>query len=277
MCRVLTVSRSGYADWLKRPPSVRQVENAHILVRARAAHKASNGTYGSPRIHLDLLAEGISCGVNRLARIMEVGQITARPLRRFAAATDSKHRRPVAANLLNRDFRVAEPDTVWSADITYIWTREGWLYLAVVLDLFNREVVGWSMQKDIDQTMVIAAMRGALANRRPRPGLICHSDRGSQYAGAEYRALLEGAKAKCSMSRRGNCYDNAPVESFFSTLKREIVHRRQFGTRAEAKAAVFQWIVAWYNSKRRHSTLDFMSPEQFGRRHKLATAKIMAA
>jgi len=277
MSRVLRISRSGYFTWLKRSASHRQRENDHILDRAKAAHKASKGTYGSPRVHRDLRSEGLTCSLNRVARIMKLGNVAARPLRRFAVTTDSNHRHPRAANMLDQDFAVAEPNKVWSADITYIWTAEGWLYLAVVLDLFNREVVGWSMKNEIDQLLVITALRSALISRHPPAGLICHSDQGSQYASGAYQTELSKAQAVCSMSRRGNCYDNAPVESFFSTLKREMIHRQQFRTRQEARTAIFQWIVAWYNSKRRHSALDFISPKQFRMDHYQNKASEMAA
>jgi putative transposase len=190
-------------------------------------------------------------------------QITARPLRRSVKTTDSTHSHPVASNLLEREFSVEQPNTRWSADITYLWTGEGWLYLAVVLDLYSRRVVGWSLQETLDRSLVLSALKSALLQRNPGAGLICHSDRGSQYASGDYRDLLSSAGAVCSMSRKGNCYDNAPVESFFASLKRELIHRRSFATQQEARSAVFEWITVWYNRKRRHSSLGYLSPEQF--------------
>jgi transposase InsO family protein len=190
-------------------------------------------------------------------------QITARPLRRSVRTTDSSHPLPVASNLLEQQFCVEKPNTRWSADITYLWTGEGWLYLAVVLDLYSRRVVGWSLQDTLDRSLVLNALQGALLQRKPGAGLICHSDRGSQYASGDYQELLTKAEAICSMSRKGNCYDNAPIESFFASMKRELVHRRSFATHEEARSAVFEWIAVWYNRKRRHSTLGYLSPEQF--------------
>jgi transposase InsO family protein len=194
-------------------------------------------------------------------------EITARPLRRYVTTTDSNHPLPVAHNRLEQKFTVEQPNTRWSADITYLWTGEGWSYLAVVLDLYSRRVVGWSLKETLDRSLVLSALQGALMQRNPGAGLICHSDRGSQYASGDYQALLSGAGALCSMSRKGNCYDNAPVESFFASLKRELIHRCTFSTRKEARSAVFEWIAVWYNRKRRHSTLGYLSPDQFEQQH----------
>jgi putative transposase len=263
LCRALHVSRSGYLAGKSRPPSDRSREEQTLLVEIRAAHQESRGTYGSPRIHQELRAREVACGRNRVARVMRKYEITARPLRRSVVTTDSNHPLPVAPNLLAQRFSVQEPNTHWSADITYLWTGEGWLYLSVVLDLYSRRVVGWSLKETLDRSIVLSALHGALIQRHPRAGLICHSDRGSQYASGDYQALLSEAGALCSMSRRGNCYDNAPVESFFASLKRELIHRCCFATREEARRAVFEWIAVWYNRKRRHSSLGFLSPEQF--------------
>jgi transposase InsO family protein len=194
---------------------------------------------------------------------MHKHQITARPLRRYTVTTDSNHPLPVAPNRLQQQFTVDQPNTHWSADITYLWTGEGWLYLAVVLDLYSRRVVGWSMKDSLDRSLVLNALQGALLQRKPGDGLICHSDRGSQYASGDYQTLLAQAGADCSMSRKGNCYDNAPVESFFASLKKELIHRSSFATHEEARSAVFEWIAVWYNHKRRHSTLGYLSPQQF--------------
>jgi putative transposase len=248
-----------------------------LLTLIREAHRRSRGTYGSPRIHQELRHGGTACSLNRTARIMQKHQVTARPLRRFAVTADSDHSLPVAPNRLVQDFRADRPNTVWSGDITYLWTGEGWLYLSVVLDLFSQRVVGWSMRPTMERSLVIGAMEGALAQRTPAAGLICHSDRGSQYASADYQALLAGAGALPSMSRRGNCYDNAPVESFFASLKRELIHRTSFETREEARLAVFEWIAVWYNRQRRHSSLGYISPEQFEKQYSQPEPMRMAA
>jgi putative transposase len=189
--------------------------------------------------------------------------------------TDSAHALPIAENLLGQNFGAQEPDTRWSGDITYIWTGEGWLYLAVVLDLFSRRVVGWGMQANLECTLVQGALEMALAARRPSAGLLCHSDRGSQYASGQYQATLASAGIVCSMSRKGNCYDNAPVESFFASLKRELVHRSSFATREAARTAVFRWIEIWYNRKRRHSALGYISPEAFERQQQQSNQQPM--
>jgi putative transposase len=263
LCRVLQVSRSGYSAWKKRRPSHRTQQETELLIQIRTAFQASRGTYGSPRIYRELQDQEVGCSLNRVARVMQKYQITARPLRRSVKTTDSSHSLPIASNLLERKFSVGEPDTRWSADITYLWTGEGWLYLAVVMDLYSRRVVGWSLQDTLDRSLVLAALKSALLQRNPGTGLICHSDRGSQYASSDYQELLSQAGALCSMSRKGNCYDNAPVESFFASMKKELVHRRSFATHEEARIAVFEWIAVWYNRKRRHSTLGYLSPEQF--------------
>lgn len=263
LCRALRVSESGYRDWCKRTPSPRQQQEESLLVSLREIHRASRGTYGSPRVWRECQQRGLACGRNRVARLMQKYQMSARPLRRSVLTTDSTHALPVADNRLDRQFEVEAPNRVWLADITYIWTEQGWLYLAVVLDLCSRRAVGWSMQATLDRCLVVEALAGALNDRRPAPGLLCHSDRGSQYARGEYQKLLEQAGAVCSMSRRGNCWDNAPMESFFASLKRELVHRLRFATRQEARAAIFEWMAVWYNRQRRHSALRYVSPEQF--------------
>jgi len=239
LCRALRVSRSGYSAWKRRRPSRRAKEEQSLLIEIRAAHQESKGTYGSPRIHRDLLAREFTCSENRVARIMRKYDITARPLRQYVTTTDSNHPLPVAPNRLERKFTAEEPNTHWSADITYLRTGEGWLYLAVVLDLYSRRVIGWSMRDTLDRSLPLAARESALSQRNPEAGLICHSDRGSQYASGDYQTLLTEAGAVCSMSRKGNCYDNAkgncydnaPVESFFASLKRELIHRQTFATR----------------------------------------------
>lgn len=259
----MQVSRSGYADWQKRLPSRRAQEEQQLLTCIRQEYNTSKGTYGSPRLYKELREKGVGLSRNRLVRIMRKYQITARPLRRFVVTTDSNHALPIAENRLNRQFYADAPNGKWTCDITYVWTREGWLYLAVVLDLFSRRVVGWAMAVTLERRLVLDALQMALTSRKPPAGLLCHSDRGSQYASTEYQEALKKAGAICSMSRKGNCYDNAPTESFFATLKRELVYRNTFATREEARSALFEWIACWYNRKRRHSTLGYLSPEQF--------------
>ena len=262
----MQVTRSGYYSWTNRPQSQRSQENKALLIQIKSAHKESKKTYGSPRIHQELWASGFHCSRNRIARIMRENGIAAEHKRRFQVTTDSKHDMPVAENLLDQKFDTPAANTRWAGDITYLWTKEGWLYLAVILDLFSRRVVGWSMKSAIDRSLVIGALRAAVWSRRPGTGeLICHSDRGSQYASGDYQKILREAGIACSMSRKGNCWDNAPVESFFATLKREMVYRNNFATREEARTAVFSWIEGWYNRKRRHSALGYLSPEQFER------------
>jgi putative transposase len=263
----MQVSRSGYSDWQKRLPSRRALEEQALLTSVRQAHQQSKGTYGSPRIYKQLREEGILCSRNRLVRLMQKHQITARPLRRFIVTTDSNHELPVADNRLNRQFTADAPNRKWTADISYVWTGEGWLYLAVVLDLFSRRVVGWAMSQTLERSLVLEALQMALLSRKPSAGLLCHSDRGSQYASSDYQEALKQAGAVCSMSRKGNCYDNAPTESFFASLKRELVYRTAFATRQEARAAIFEWIAVWYNRKRRHSAIGYVSPEAFEQQH----------
>lgn len=259
----MQVSRSGYQDWHKRLPSRRCVEEQQLLTAIRQEYHSSRGTYGSPRLHRKLLQQGIRLSRHRLVRIMCKYEITARPLRRFVVTTDSNHELPVAENVLNRQFAADAPNTKWTCDMTYVWSDQGWLYLAVVLDLFSRRIVGWAMAETMERSLVIDALQMALTSRRPAIGLLCHSDRGSQYASGDYQKALRDAKIVCSMSRKGNCYDNAPTESFFASLKRELVYRTTFATRAEARSALFEWIAVWYNRKRLHSTLGYVSPEEF--------------
>ena len=264
MCHVLEVSRSGYYDWLGRPAGARAGRAAALRQQIRRAHEASRHTYGSPRVYQELKAGGVCVCENTVAKYMRQEGLCVTPRRRFVPrTTDSGHPHPVAPNVLDRDFAAGGPDRKWAADLTYVWTDQGWLYLSVVLDLFSRRVVGWSMSDDLRAAGVAEALRMAVRRRRPGAGLLHHSDRGAQYACGVYRDLLRSQGIGCSMSRPGNCYDNAVVESFFGTLKTELVHRRRYRTRAEARADVFEWIECWYNRRRRHSSLGYLSPEQF--------------
>jgi putative transposase len=276
LCRVMKVSPSGYYDFKKRKPSKRAQERETLLVSIQKYFDRSDSTYGSFRIWRDVLAckdlrdAGISSGRNRVARLMRQAGLKATVAPKFVVTTDSKHELPIAGNLLNRDFGATEANVKWASDITYIWTREGWLYLAVVLDLFSRRIVGWCMQPSMDRSLVLKALEMALGQRQPGVGLLHHSDRGSQYASGDFQGRLESAGISCSMSRRGNCWDNAPVESFFGTLKQELVHRCDFVTRAAARSKIFAWMEVWYNRSRRHSSLGYISPIEFERRALLA-------
>jgi putative transposase len=263
MCRVLDVSSSGFYDWLERPESPRAVENRALVAKIQAIHGDSRRTYGSPRVHASLQDAGYRIGRHRVARLMRDHGIRAKTKRKFRVTTDSRHDHPVAPNRLDRQFAVAAPNTAWVADISYIPTREGWLYLAVVLDLFSRQVVGWAMDQQMPQELTLAALDMAIQRRRPLPGCMHHSDRGSQYAAGDYQKQLAKYGMVCSMSRKGNCWDNAPMESFFHSLKTELVHHRDYQTRDEARRDIFEYIEVFYNRQRRHSTLGYLSPAQF--------------
>jgi len=261
MCRVLAVSRSGYYAFMERPESTRSRENRRLLMKVRIIHKESRGTYGSPRVHRQLQREGERCGEVRVARLMAANGIRARQKRKFVVTTDSKHKEPVAENVLCRRFRVNEPNKVWASDITYIRTYEGWLYLACVMDLCSRAIVGWSMDDSLESSLVTDALRMAYKRRRPGEGLLHHSDRGVQYSGAEFRRLLEACGTRVSMSRKGDCWDNAVVESFFGTLKTET--DQSYRTKQDARRSIFEYIEAFYNRHRLHSSLGYMSPAEF--------------
>jgi putative transposase len=262
MCRCLGVSRSGYYAWLARPEARRTIENREIVSRIRRAHEESQGRYGSPRIHKELAASGTHVGRHRVARLMRSAGVRGRKKRGYVRTTDSEHRYPVAGNLLARQFRPGAPNQVWAGDITYLATAEGWLYLAVVLDLYSRRVIGWAMSSRIDRHLALAALDMAKANR-PTTGVLHHSDRGRQYASDDYRASLVHAGMMCSMSRTGDCWDNAVVESFFATLKVELVDDAVFPSRAAARAAVFEYIESFYNRRRRHSALGYLAPVEY--------------
>jgi len=263
MCRVLGVSRSGYYAWRKRTPSTREQANLALLAHIKAEHQASRKTYGSPRLSVVLQRKGVVCGHNRVARLMRLHGIVALTRRRYHPVTTQRDPGAVPApNHLNQDFTATAPNQKWACDFTYIATGEGWLFLAVVLDLFSRKVIGWAMSETMDAAMVISALRMALLGRRPLPGLLHHSDRGSQYTSAAYRSCLTEALAQLSMSGAGNCYDNAVMESFFGTLKTECV-TGPFTTRALARTTIFEYMEVWYNRQRLHSTLGYHSPVDF--------------
>jgi len=274
LCRVLQVTRSGFYAWLGRRPSPRAQANARLQLAIRASHVQSRRNYGSPRVQRDLVAQGFKTSRNRVARQMRAMGLVARRPKRFRVTTDSNHQHRVATNVLKREFAVAGPNQAWVTDITYLWTREGWLYLAVVLDLFARRVVGWAMAEHLRTSLALEALHQALGRRLPAPGLVHHSDRGTQYASDAYRKVLKGHGLVCSMSRKANCWDNAVAESFFSTLKMELIHRRTWDDRATARLAVAEYIECFYNSERRHSTLDYQSPAEHERLH---AAKLMTA
>jgi putative transposase len=263
MCRVIEASRSGYYRWKKQPQSRRQKENEKILMEIREAHKKSRRAYGSPRIVEDLKAKGMNCGKHRVARLMKINGIVGKAKKKFKATTDSKHNLPVAENLLKQNFEAEKPNTVWTSDITYVWTSEGWLYLAVILDLFSRQVVGWAMSDRLTSDFVVKALYQAIERRHPASGCILHSDRGIQYASADFRDVLRAYGFIQSMSRKGNCYDNAVTESFFHTLKTEHVYDYRYETRAEARQSIFEYIEIFYNRQRRHSVLGYRSPVSF--------------
>src|SRR5690242_18607100 len=263
MCDALSVSPSGFYAWRSRPESPRNIANRALLVDIRRVHAQHRERYGAPRIHAELRAEGHAISRKRVARIMRQHGIQARAPRRYrVCTTDSKHPLPVAENLLDQNFDADRPDQVWLADITYIPTGEGWLYLAVILDLFTRKVVGWAMRDHMRAELTIAALTMAIQRRRPGAGLIHHSDRGSQYAAGDYRDILQAVAIVQSMSRKGNCWDNAPMESFFGTLKTELVHHGEYPNRDAARRDLFAYVEGYYNRQRRHSAIGYITPEQ---------------
>ncbi len=263
LCAALEVSPAGYYAWRGRPPSPRQQRRDALRGEIGAIHARVKARYGSPRVHAELVGRGHRCCVNTVAKIMREAGIAAKTTRKFRHTTDSDHDRPVAPNVLNRRFDAAGPNEAWVADITFVPTREGWLYLAVVEDLFARRVVGWSMDGRMASRLVVDALAMAVQRRLPGAELLAHSDRGSQYASEHYPRLLGAHGITCSMSRRANCWDNAPMESFFASLKKELVHHEDYATRAEAKASIFEYIEVFYNRERRHSTLGYQSPADY--------------
>jgi putative transposase len=263
LCLLLDVSRSGYYAWRGRPASERAVADRALTAEIRVIHERSRRRYGSPRIHEELGANDKRVGRKRVARLMKEDGISARTKRRFVKTTDSKHDFPIAPNLLQRNFAADAPNKVWVGDITYLDTQQGWLYLAVLIDLYSRRVVGWAMSEHIDTALVMSALNMALTQRKPGRGLIHHTDRGSQYASHDYRRALRDIGAECSMSRKGDCWDNAVAESFFASLRKELTNRVIFRCRDAARSYVFEYIEAFYNRERRHSTINYRSPINF--------------
>jgi transposase InsO family protein len=264
MCDILNVTRGGYYAWRDRPISARQQHRAELDEKIQEVFEQSRCSYGSPRVTVELKARGIEVSENTVAKYMHESATFVKPRRRFVPqTTDSDHPHAIAPNLLEQNFAASAPDQKWACDLTYIWTDEGWLYLSVVIDLFSRRVIGWSMTDHLRGEGVAQALSMALTRRRPGKDLIHHSDRGVQYACELYRAVLARHHITASMSRSGNCYDNAVVESFFGTIKTELVHRTRYDTRSEARSSVFEWIECWYNRRRRHSSLGYVSPEMF--------------
>jgi putative transposase len=267
MCDALDVSESGYHAWAARAPSEGENRRGRLVAAIEAIHAEVKGRYGSPRMTAELNARGHACSENTVARLMRDHGIRAKAPRRFVRTTDSRHGLPVADNVLDRDFAPAGPNATWSADITYVPTADGWLYLAVVEDLFSRMIVGWAMDGSMTSRLVVDALEMAVRRRLPGDGLVAHSDRGSQYASAHYQGLLGRHGITCSMSRVAQCWDNAPVESFFASLKRELVHSERYTTRDEARASIFEYVEVFYNRVRRHSSLGYVSPDEFERMH----------
>jgi putative transposase len=262
-CAVLGVSRAGFYAWRGRPLSTRAVADQQLAVAVAVIFAESRQRYGSPRVHYELGERQQHVGRKRVARLMRAQGLRARARRRFRTTTDSQHTLPIAPNVLARRFATPAPNTVWVTDMTYLWTLEGWLYLVVILDLFSRRVVGWAMNERMTRQLTLDALTMALTHRQPARGLIHHSDRGSQYASHEYRQRLAAHGIVCSMSRRGDCWDNAVAESFFSTLKLELAYETAWQRRAEARADVFEYLEVFYNGQRRHSALGYLSPVAF--------------
>lgn len=270
LCRVLGVSVDGYRSWRRRPPCHRVQQDEQLSARIKSIHARSKGRYGTPRVHAELQAHGERCGRKRVARLMRQAGLFGRGPRRFVRTTDSEHALPVAENLVQRNFNPPQPDQVWAADLTFIPTKEGWLYLAIVLDLYARLVVGWAMDERMPTELPLAALSMALRRRSPPAGLVHHSDRGSQYAACRYQEVLSRHGLVPSMSRKGNCWDNAVVESFFASLKRELLDGKVFEDRPTARAAIFEYVEVFYNRQRRHSSLGYLTPSEADRQAQAA-------
>lgn len=273
LCQVLQVSRAGYYAWCQRPPAPRTLKDQTLALEVAAIHAESRGRYGSPRVHAELRERGQRTARKRVARLMRAAGLCARERRRFRCTTDSGHGMAINDNLLARRFAVPAPNSGWVTDITYLWTVEGWLYLAVILDLFSRRVVGWALSERLERGVALDALQMAFTKRQPPLGLLHHSDRGSQYASHEYQQLLAAHGVLSSMSRKGNCWDNAVAESFFASLKLELVYRSHWRTRTEARSEVFEYIELFYNRQRRHSALGYLCPNEFELRHQWQLAR----
>ena len=263
LCRTLGVSPSGYYAWRRRLPSARTQANQRLVTQMRVIHHEVHETYGSPRMHAELVARGLPCNVKRVARLMRLHHLRARHKRRYRVTTKANPKLPVAPNHLAQHFQAKAPNEKWVGDITCIWTREGWLYLAVVMDLYSRRIVGWALASTQDTTLVLAALRMAIGRRQPSAGLLHHSDRGSQYASGQYQAVLQAHRFTVSMSGTGNCFDNAAMESFFGTLKAERIFHQRYQTRNQARQDIVWYVEGFYNVTRRHSTLGYRSPLEF--------------
>lgn len=264
MCRVLEVSRSGYYVWQQRPASATAQRQAELLEQIQQIHEESRQVYGSPRVHRELAAQGVKCSENTVAKLMRNAGVRSKMRKRFVVrTTDSRHAHPIAPNTLDRQFQQPAPDQAWAADITYIRTQEGWLYLAALIDLCSRKIVGWATGDSLAAPLVCQALEMALVHRQPNQSLLHHSDRGVQYACDDYQALLATQDIQSSMSRTGNCYDNAVIESFFGTLKTELVHHENFPTREAAHSSLFEYIEVFYNRRRRHSAIGYVSPHEY--------------
>lgn len=263
LCKELNVSSSGYYAWRTRPASAREMANQKLYNKIKTVYKENHEVYGSPRIYRELKDQGVSCSENRIARLMRLRNLKAKQSRRFKSTTKRNRAHKAAPNLLKRDFEAQQPDQKWLADITYIATQEGWLYLAAILDLYTRRIVGWAMAERMTSDLTLTALNMALQQRQPTAGLIHHSDQGSQYTDQAYQALLKDHDIQVSMNGVGTWYDNAPMESFFGTLKSELVYLRVYHTRTEARTDLFSYIESFYNRRRRHSALGYLSPEAY--------------
>ena len=263
MCQVFNISRSGYYYWKKYPISKRKIEDMKLKQKITEIYSKSRRTYGSPRIHRKLIREGYPISKKRVERLMQELDICAVAKKKYRATTDSKHSQPVVENHLNRNFTPDKPNQVWVADITYIYTQEGWLYLSTIMDLYSRKIIGWSLRNRLTKELVMAALYLAMKQRKLSSNLLLHSDRGSQYASELYQTLLRKNGILCSMSGKGNCWDNAVMESFYRTLKIELIYQRNYETRAQAQRDIFEYIEIFYNRKRLHSSLGYYSPEEY--------------
>jgi putative transposase len=274
MCEVLQVSKSGYYDWLNRPQSNQSQRRQELTKEILRVYFDSNQIYGSPKIQKQLLNEGILTSERNVQRIMETEAIRSKTVKKYKATTNSDHDKPIYPNILNQDFSTTIPGEIWVSDITYVWTKEGWLYLASVMDLYSRKIIGFNMGSRLTKELAITALDRAMINQPPKEGLIHHSDRGSQYASIDYTDKLKQANITISMSRKGNCYDNACIESFHSALKKELIYQKKYRTRDEAMMSIFDYLVGFYNSKRIHSSLNYLSPSQFERQYYMKLQKV---